>query len=166
MNSPLGSAAVWNRFGPSLFMTHDPRGRSRKDRIMRIANTMLATTAAVALLAMAPLPAAAGSVGTPLKSGVTTARADELSARRRHCRHRWRHHRRATGPQLLPAAILSVWRLWLLRRPLWLRIRSVQLLRPLLTRVVPGVGMLWLEVRRRLIAAVHQSPSAIRACTA
>jgi len=26
--------------------------------------------------------------------------------------------------------------------------------------------MLWLEVRRRLIAAVHQSPSAIRACTA
>jgi len=54
---------------------------------MRIANTMLATTAAVALLAMAPLPAAAGSVGTPLKSGVTTARADELSARQRHYRH-------------------------------------------------------------------------------
>lgn len=50
---------------------------------MRIANTMLATTAALALLAMAPLPAAAGSAEASLKSGVITASADEVSARKR-----------------------------------------------------------------------------------
>ncbi|HKA73833.1 MAG TPA: hypothetical protein VKE26_18620, partial [Xanthobacteraceae bacterium] len=54
---------------------------------MRIANTMLATTAALALLAMAPVPAAAGSAEASLKPGVITASADELSARKRHYRH-------------------------------------------------------------------------------
>src|SRR5215510_2425168 len=44
---------------------------------MRIANTMLATTAALALLG------AAGSAEASLKSGVITASADELSARKR-----------------------------------------------------------------------------------